>query len=205
MAHKHDCAACAACEGCGEHFASGELQKHRKSCRELVSCRFCHWRGHWQQHMAHKHDCAACAACEGCGEHFASGELQKHRQSCWHLASCPVCGGEIVMYHGTSECNAASIVQEGRFRPSAGGMLGQGVYLSKDPRKARHYGSAVLQCIVSVGRVVKINRQGHPLQKSWSEHGYDTAWVPPNCGMVPSGLEEDCVLDPGRIQILGVL
>ena len=32
--------------------------------------------------------------------------------------------------------------------------------------------------------------------------GYDTAWVPPHCGMVPSGLEEDCVYDTKRIVVL---
>ena len=31
---------------------------------------------------------------------------------------------------------------------------------------------------------------------------YDTAWVPPHCGMVASGLEEDCVWNPQRIIVL---
>ncbi|KAK1876996.1 putative arabinosyltransferase A, partial [Dissostichus eleginoides] len=45
----------------------------------------------------------------------------------------------------------------------------------------------------------------HPKQKTWHDDGFDTAWVPPNCGMVKSGLEEDCVWDPSRIKILEII
>jgi len=51
-------------------------------------------------------------------------------------------------------------------------------------------------------RLKRIDRQGHPQQKSWHEAGYDTAWVPPRCGMVASGLEENCVSDPSRITVI---
>ncbi|KAI5103900.1 GCRV inducedprotein 2i [Silurus meridionalis] len=88
-------------------------------------------------------------------------------------------------------------------------MLGRGVYLSRDFNKAAKYplhnrnqALAVIQVNVRVGKVKMIDYQGHPLQKTWHQHGYDTAWVPPNCGMVASGLEEDCVYDPSRIQVL---
>uniref|UniRef100_A0A9J7Y692 Grass carp reovirus (GCRV)-induced gene 2l n=1 Tax=Cyprinus carpio carpio TaxID=630221 RepID=A0A9J7Y692_CYPCA len=56
---------------------------------------------------------------------------------------------------------------------SADGMLERGVYLSRDLKKAARY----------------------PLHLP----EYDTAWCPPKCGMVSSGLEEDCVWDPKRI------
>ncbi|KAK9979107.1 hypothetical protein ABG768_012552 [Culter alburnus] len=46
---------------------------------------------------------------------------------------------------------------------------------------------------------------GPGVYKTWPEHGYDTAWVPPNCGMVKSGLEENCVHDPSRITVLDVM
>ncbi len=59
----------------------------------------------------------------------------------------------------------------------------------------------VLRVKVNVGKVKKIDRQGHPLQRTWLDHGYDTAWCPPNCGMVSSGLEEDCVWDPNQNHI----
>ncbi|KAK7884789.1 hypothetical protein WMY93_027912 [Mugilogobius chulae] len=44
-----------------------------------------------------------------------------------------------------------------------------------------------------------------PSAEDWHYHGYDTAWVPPNCGMVKSGSEEDCVWDPRRIQIIDLI
>ncbi|KAI4884513.1 hypothetical protein NFI96_003801 [Prochilodus magdalenae] len=115
------------------------------------------------------------------------------------------------MYHGTTMENAYKI-QLGGFIPSPDGMLGRGVYVSRNFEKARRYplcpggqALAVLRLNVRVGKVKKIDYQGHPLQKTWHYHGYDTAWVPPNCGMTPSGLEEDCVYDPHRITVLQVM
>lgn len=116
-----------------------------------------------------------------------------------------------VMYHGTTRKAAQSILATG-FRQSSGGMLGRGVYLSRDLEKASRYpinhpehDRVVIRVKVSVGKVIAINRQGHPLQKTWHDSGYDTAWVPPNCGMVTSGLEENCVWDPNRIQIMATI
>uniref|UniRef100_A0A673KT42 Grass carp reovirus (GCRV)-induced gene 2f n=1 Tax=Sinocyclocheilus rhinocerous TaxID=307959 RepID=A0A673KT42_9TELE len=111
----------------------------------------------------------------------------------------PVSGQVYTMYHGTSMEAAKKIRKEG-FRQSVAGMLGRGVYLSRDLEKARRYPlnlqayqRVVLKVEVNVGRVKKIDKQGHPLQNIWHDHGYDTAWCPPKCGMVPSGLEEDCL------------
>uniref|UniRef100_A0A8C1YL90 Uncharacterized protein n=1 Tax=Cyprinus carpio TaxID=7962 RepID=A0A8C1YL90_CYPCA len=116
-----------------------------------------------------------------------------------------------IMYHGTTMENALKIHSEG-FRCSYDGMLGPGVYVSRSKEKASHYPLydggellAILKLKVRVGKVKKIDYQGHPLQKTWHQHGYDTAWVPPNCGMVPSGLEEDCVYDPSRIKVLEII
>ena len=105
------------------------------------------------------------------------------------------------MYHGTSKEAAEQIELHG-FQPSADGMLGDGVYASRDVRKAMAYGPVVFEVSVEVGRVKRIDRQGHPLQKDWSRQGYDTAWVPPHCGMVRSGMEEDCVFDPERVKVI---
>uniref|UniRef100_A0A4W6DZ60 PARP catalytic domain-containing protein n=1 Tax=Lates calcarifer TaxID=8187 RepID=A0A4W6DZ60_LATCA len=123
----------------------------------------------------------------------------------------PVDGQTYIMYHGTTKKNARSILASG-FKQSADGMLGRGVYLSRDLKKASRYpinhpesDRAVVKVVVNVGRVKRIDRQHHPLQKTWHDHGYDTAWVPPNCGMVPSGLEEDCVWDPNQIKIIKVI
>uniref|UniRef100_A0A3B1K180 PARP catalytic domain-containing protein n=1 Tax=Astyanax mexicanus TaxID=7994 RepID=A0A3B1K180_ASTMX len=111
------------------------------------------------------------------------------------------------MYHGTTLSNALPIARNG-FIPSSGGMLGPGVYVSRSFYKACAYPQflppndkgVVLKIRVRVGKVKKINYHGHPIQFTWHQHGYDTAWVPPMCGMVPSGVEEDCVWDPKRIE-----
>ncbi|XP_044187303.1 grass carp reovirus (GCRV)-induced gene 2e [Thunnus albacares] len=126
--------------------------------------------------------------------------------------SAPVDGRKYVMYHGTTSASAQAILASG-FRQSTGGMLGPGIYLSRDLEKASRYpidhpehDRVVIKVSVNVGRVIAINYQGHPRQKNWHDPRYgqvfDTAWVPPGCGMVKSGLEEDCVWDPNRIKIL---
>uniref|UniRef100_A0A8C7IDL0 PARP catalytic domain-containing protein n=1 Tax=Oncorhynchus kisutch TaxID=8019 RepID=A0A8C7IDL0_ONCKI len=116
-----------------------------------------------------------------------------------------------VMYHGTSK-QAAVEIQRNGFTPSRVGMLGAGVYLSRDIRKVIRYplGSSdsnrmVLKVKVNVGRVKVINKQGHDNQYNWHTHGFDTAWVPPGVGMVPSNQEEDCVYDPKRIKVMALL
>ncbi|KAL7844266.1 hypothetical protein SRHO_G00228050 [Serrasalmus rhombeus] len=123
----------------------------------------------------------------------------------------PEDGKKYLMYHGTSRSAAQQIMAHG-FKPSKDGMLGRGVYLSRDLNKASRYPlnlaeheRVVLRVWANVGRVKKIDRQGHPLQKTWHDHGYDTAWCPPGCGMVPSGLEEDCVWDPNCIQVIDAI
>uniref|UniRef100_A0A3Q3XDN6 PARP catalytic domain-containing protein n=1 Tax=Mola mola TaxID=94237 RepID=A0A3Q3XDN6_MOLML len=123
----------------------------------------------------------------------------------------PVCNRKYVMYHGTTSQIAQAILATG-FRQSSGGMLGRGVYLSRDLEKASRYpidhpehDRVVIKVVVNVGKVIAINYQQHPKQKTWHDYGFDTAWVPPRCGMVKSGLEEDCVWDPNRITILKVI
>lgn len=114
-----------------------------------------------------------------------------------------------VMYHGTTYSAAVKIIQNG-FRQSADGMLGRGVYVTRDKDKALRYplgdktDQVILKLRVNVGRVIKIDRQYHPFQKAWHDNGYDTAWVPAYCGMVKSGLEEDCVWDPQRIKVVAI-
>lgn len=120
--------------------------------------------------------------------------------------------GVYTMYHGTSVANARLIIASG-FKQSPNGMLGNGVYVSRDRKKAERYplnnspsDRVVLELHVRVGRVKRIDMDNHPMQYTWNSQGYDTAWVPPNCGMkaVPSGLEEDCVFDPKRVKVVGI-
>ncbi|KAI7810658.1 uncharacterized protein LOC130552459 [Triplophysa rosa] len=127
------------------------------------------------------------------------------------LLSDPSEGKEYTMYHGTSK-EAAEKIQRDGFHQSADGMLGRGVYLSRDLEKASRYPldlpedqRVVLKVKVNVGKVKKIDSQNHPMRKTWHDHEYDTAWCPPNCGMVPSGLEEDCVWDPEHITVIDVI
>ncbi|XP_037633587.1 uncharacterized protein LOC119492843 [Sebastes umbrosus] len=120
--------------------------------------------------------------------------------------------GVYKMYHGTSVAIARLIIANG-FQQSTRGMLGRGVYVSRNIKKAAHYplnssttDRVVLQLHVRVGRVKRIDTDNHPMQFTWNMNGYDTAWVPPNIGLIAvrSGLEEDCVFDPKRVKVVGI-
>lgn len=161
-------------------------------------------------------------SCPHCHDGVAAKHLQEHIEQCPRNARvCYVCqcvvpaaalavhlkdcgrGRVIRMYHGTSLDAARSILREG-FRPSTKGLLGSGVYVTKDPTKARQYGDVIVECDVHVGAVAVIDRKHHPLQKCWAAHGYDAAWIPPTGGtsaatVGASGLEEHCVGDPRRV------
>ncbi|XP_050966608.1 grass carp reovirus (GCRV)-induced gene 2o [Labeo rohita] len=124
----------------------------------------------------------------------------------------PKSGRVYTMYHGTHLSNAKTIINEG-FEPSKTGMLGRGVYVSRNIKKAKCYplntdknDKVVFKLKVRVGKVKKIDCDNHELQKSWHENGYDCAWVPPhsNISSIKSGREEDCVWDPKRITVIDV-
>ncbi|MGH0168642.1 UNVERIFIED_CONTAM: hypothetical protein FKN15_054811 [Acipenser sinensis] len=133
-------------------------------------------------------------------------------EACLQSYAEPVEGKLYTMYHGTTKEAAENIKRCGFRQSDERGMLGRGVYVSRDFNKASRYPlnhpdkeRRVLKLRVNVGKVKKIDRQGHHMQKTWHHHGYDSAWVPPNCGMVPSGLEEDCIWDPNRIKVMEVM
>lgn len=118
--------------------------------------------------------------------------------------------GVYTMFHGTSVASARLIIANG-FQPSTYGTLGSGVYVSRDMNKASHYpwnispsDHVIFELRVRVGRVKRIDQSNHPLQCTWSTQGYNTAWIPPNCGVTASGLEEDCVSDPKRVKVVGI-
>uniref|UniRef100_A0A8C6UGV0 PARP catalytic domain-containing protein n=1 Tax=Neogobius melanostomus TaxID=47308 RepID=A0A8C6UGV0_9GOBI len=107
------------------------------------------------------------------------------------------------MYHGIRS-RSAELIQESGFEQSEDGTLGRGVYLSRNLQKASRYprrcpekDRVVIRVFVNVGKVIAINYQGHLLQKTWYTH-YDTAWVPPNCGVGRGNLEKNCVWDPKK-------
>ncbi|KAJ1189353.1 hypothetical protein NDU88_006101 [Pleurodeles waltl] len=124
----------------------------------------------------------------------------------------PESGREYTMYHGTHKSKARGIITAG-FERSLDGLLGPGIYVSRDKKKALCYplnasdhDRVVLTLRVKVGKVKKIDCDNHPMQKTWHLNGYDTAWVPPNSNIttIRSGREEDCVWDPARITIIDV-
>lgn len=133
-----------------------------------------------------------CGFCNGSGRVEAA-----HTPAGWHGHG----GKTMTMFHGTTAANAQSIKNNG-FNPSSGGMLGPGVYVSADIEKAKRYGDSVLMVEAKLGKTKKIDSQSHPMRTSWSSQGYDSAWVPANCGMVRSGLTETCVSDSNRIRVM---
>ncbi|KAJ7996195.1 hypothetical protein DPEC_G00234540 [Dallia pectoralis] len=116
------------------------------------------------------------------------------------------------MYHGTDLKHAQDIITNGLKR-STDGMLGPGVYVSRNIDKAKCYplnadkkDKIVFKLKVRVGKVKKIDTDNHPLQKAWHQNGYDSCWVPPNSAIssIKSGREEDCVWDPARVLVVDV-
>ena len=137
---------------------------------------------------------------------FAMTSNQGQGKAVWDLMTTSGFRQQVyVMFHSTTPENASSILKNG-FEPSdkSNTMLGQGIYVSKDLDKAIPYGPVTFKLLVYVGRVKAIREQGHPLQKEWQRH-FSTAWVPPNCGMVDSGREENCVKSKRQITFLGVV
>ena len=124
----------------------------------------------------------------------------------------PKSGHTYTMYHGTYLKLANTIISKG-FQPSKDGLLGAGVYVSRNMDKAKCYplkidvkDKVVFKLKVRAGKVKKIDSDNHPMQKTWHQNGYDCAWVPPrsNLTAIKSGREEDCVWDPKRITVVGV-
>ena len=144
-----------------------------------------------------------CERCDGTGMvidgQASQSDASPQTPRGWHRRQ----GKTMTMYHGTSPSNAQSIVANG-FRPSTGGMLGQGVYVTADPAKAKRYGNTLITVEVKTGRTKKITSQSDPMRTTWNSHGYNSAWVPENCGMVTSGLTETCVFNPNRIRVRNV-
>ncbi len=94
---------------------------------------------------------------------WAEDDLGPGAPPCLQSYIEPVCGQVYIMYHGTSR-EAAEIIKRSGFKQSSGGMLGRGVYLSRDLQKASRYPlnlpenqRVVLRVRVNVGKVKKID------------------------------------------------
>ena len=120
----------------------------------------------------------------------------------------PSDGTRIRAYHGTQRKHVKNIRENG-FQASVAGMLGSGVYVSRDLNKAWRYSQphqgdgVILELEIEVGKVCIVDKQGHKYQKNWHAF-FDTAWVPSNCKMVHSGLEEGCIAEPRRVRLVRV-
>ena len=112
------------------------------------------------------------------------------------------------MYHATKAEYAKNIAKYGfsfdHLHETDPGMLGRGVYVSRDFTKVLVYGPVVLELFVYTGKTIRIDFRGHPRQKNW-QIDYDSAWVPPYNTMVNSGKEETCVRSPNQIKVIGVV
>ena len=79
--------------------------------------------------------------------------------------------------------------------------------MTRNEQKAAWYSGkhftngVIIKLKVALGRYVEINKQGHPLQMTWMEHGYDSAFAPAGAIGVR---EENCIADPSRIEIIGL-
>lgn len=134
---------------------------------------------------------------------FHRGSLKKQK---------PHKRGTYTMFHGTTAANARLIIANG-FKQSQGGLLGMGVYVTRDVLKACSYPKnsklterVVLKLRVRLGKCKEIRDDNDPLLTSWSQNGFDSAWVPPDANMaaVPSGLQENCVFDPSRVEVVAI-
>ncbi len=110
----------------------------------------------------------------------------------------------MTMFHGTTEKAAREIVQKG-FLPSASGLLGEGVYMTRDILKAKNYGPVIIEALVLIpGKILTVAKTGHRLQKTWQLNGYDAAWIPQGVSK-SDGLEEHCIKNPQHIAVVKVI
>ena len=105
-----------------------------------------------------------------------------------------------VMYHATPASNVSSILDNG-FNESTEGMLGPGLYVSRDIDKTRFYGGVCFKLLVYTGKtrlVTAADKSG-----SWRSK-YDSAYLPPNNDVVKKKQEETCLKSAKQARILGI-
>jgi len=119
---------------------------------------------------------------------------------------------KLVLFHGTSSLFASSIMLSGFRLPkerSGHGvgailphMFGKGVYLTSSLEKARHFGTSVLACEVTLGASKVMNGAELELTKdSLKEEGFDSVYAPPGCG--GNVFDEYVIFNPRQALILG--
>ncbi|KAJ1189342.1 hypothetical protein NDU88_006090 [Pleurodeles waltl] len=139
---------------------------------------------------------------------FAESKSRTYRDWDLGIYAEPKDGKLYQMYHGTTVDAAEEIIRNG-FKLTRDGKLGSGVYVSrrsniadKFPKHLMH-DNVVLKLRVNVGKCIKIDAKGHPLQKNWQHH-YDCAWIPYGNPWLDSFQDRNCIADPRRIKVIGI-
>uniref|UniRef100_A0A671MJU7 Poly [ADP-ribose] polymerase n=1 Tax=Sinocyclocheilus anshuiensis TaxID=1608454 RepID=A0A671MJU7_9TELE len=106
------------------------------------------------------------------GVSFCGWKAVKDRSKSLSENQEPKSGRVYTMFHGTHLTYAKTIIDKG-LEPSKDGMLGPGVYVSRNIEKAKCYplntdkkDKVVFKLRVRVGKVKQIDGDNHPLQKS---------------------------------------
>ena len=105
-----------------------------------------------------------------------------------------------VMYHATPADNVESILANG-FCELTGGMLGPGLYVSRDIDKTRYYSDVCFKLLVYTGKTKMLSAVDKSV--SWRSE-FDSAYIPPNNNVVTSGREETCLKSAKQARILGI-
>ena len=90
------------------------------------------------------------------------------------------------LYHATKTWRQAESILDNGFYPSDhdSTMLGRGIYVSSTIQKTYGYGPITFKLLVYPGRIITIDHQGHPRQKTW-QSDFGSAWTLMNTlGMV---------------------
>ena len=105
-----------------------------------------------------------------------------------------------VMYHATPASNVESILANS-FCESTGGMLGPGLYVSRDIDKTRYYSDVCFKLLVYTGKTRELSTKD--TSGSWRSE-FDTVYIPPNNDVVKNKREEFCLKSAKQARILGI-
>lgn len=110
-------------------------------------------------------------------------------------------GGTVTLYHGTNPAAAQAIVSTQTFRPGSVGNLGPGVYMSRDIRICKMFGSHILSATVNPGKVENVKGW---TGTAWHSTGADTAFLDASLSPRNPPLEEWCIRVPSKASITSI-
>lgn len=106
----------------------------------------------------------------------------------------------MIAYHGTDPFTAKIIFQNG-FKASQSGLLGRGVYVTKNRRFAKCLGRTVIKVNVDLGNVL-VNPPPEEWE-NWHEKGYDSVHMESTA--TNPNREQHCIYDPKRVTFLEII